>query len=258
VTDRRTFYERAYTTERWQASGPGHEHSRFAKVWYRALLDHVFPLLPLDGRAVLDVGAGYGYLVPHLESRVARYVGVDLALSAVRQFPASGTRRAHGLVADGTALPFRTHSFDLALCLEVIEHVAEPARLVEECFRVVRPGGHVVFSTPNYRNVFFVPTLLADLGLPTARRYMNRPPLRRTTTARGLRRLLRRRGHILLQRGVRIHPPLFERLDGSFLHGSLGRVNDWLWRAEDRWGHRAALRWMGLHTIVVAERLPDH
>jgi 2-polyprenyl-3-methyl-5-hydroxy-6-metoxy-1,4-benzoquinol methylase len=256
--DRRAIYERAYTTGGWQRRGPGHEPSRFAKVWYRALLDHVLPLVPVDGRHVLDVGAGYGYLVPHLEVRVARYIGVDLALSAVRQFPASSTRRAHGLVANGTALPFPAHAFDLALCLEVIEHVAEPAQLVEECFRVVRPGGHVVFSTPNYSNLFILPTLLADLGLPAARRYMNRPPLPRTTTAPALRRLLARRGRIVLQRGARMHPPLFERLDAVPLRGSLGRLNDWLWRAEDRWGHRMPLRWMGLHTIIMAERLADH
>jgi len=232
--------------------------SRFAKVWYRALLDHVLPVLTLDGRRILDVGAGYGYLVPHLEPRVTRYVGVDLALGAVRQFPASSMRRAHGVVANGAALPFPSGSFDLALCLEVIEHVADPARLVEECFRVVRPGGHVVFSTPSYWNLFLVPTLLADLGLPAARRYMNRPPLARTTTAFRLRHLIARHGRVILQRGVRLHPPLFERLERPSLRATLGRVNDWLWRAEDRWGHRLPLRWMGLHTIVLAERPEVH
>ena len=258
MADRRAFYERAHADARWHLGGRGHERSRFAKVWYRALLDHVLPRLPVQGRHVLDVGAGSGYLVSHLEGRVGRYVGIDLALAAVRQFPAVGRPGAHGLVADGTALPFVSHSFDLALCLEVIEHVAEPARLVAECFRVVRPGGHVVFSTPNYSNLFWVPALLADLGLPAARRYMNRPPLRRTTTAASLRRLVAGRGRIVLERGVRLHPPLFERLDGPRVRATLGRLNDWLWRAEDRWGHRRPLRWMGLHTIVVAERPAAH
>jgi SAM-dependent methyltransferase len=257
MADERTFYERAYTTDHWQWR-PEIEHSRFAKVWYRALLDHVLPRLALRESRVLDVGAGYGLLVPHLQPRVARYVGVDLALSAVRQFPASSPRRAHGVVADGTALPFPNGSFDLVLCLEVIEHAADPPRLVDECFRVARPGGHVLFSTPNYRNLFLLPTLLADLGLPGARRYMNRPPLARTTTAGRLRRLVARRGRIVLQRGVRVHPPLFERFDRPSLRRTLGAVNEWLWRAEDRWGDRMPLRWLGLHAIVLAERVAGH
>jgi SAM-dependent methyltransferase len=255
MSDNRAFYERAYTTERW-SRGEAHE-PRFAKVWYRALVDHVLPLLPLAGARVLEVGAGFGYLVPHLEPRVGGYVGLDLAHSAVRQIGGNGARRAHGLVADGAVLPFPDRCFDVVLCLEVVEHVAEPPRLVEECFRVVKPGGHVVFSSPNYVNLFLVPKLLADLGLGAARRYMNTQPTDRTNTARGLRRLLARHGRVVLQRGVRVHPPLFERLDGR-LRGSVGRLNDWLWRAEARWGDRAPLRWLGLHTIVLARRPGGH
>jgi SAM-dependent methyltransferase len=254
MTGNRAFYERAYTTERWR--GAGDRESRFAKVWYRALVDHVLPLLPLDGSRVLEVGAGYGYVVPHLQ-RAARYVGLDLALSAVRQIGASAAGRAHALVADGAALPFPERCFDVVLCLEVVEHVGEPTRLVEECFRVVRPGGHVVFSTPSYCNLFLFPKLLADLGVPAARRYMNAQPSDRMNTAFWLRSLLAGHGRIVMQRGVRVHPPLFERLDAAALRTTLGRLNDWLWRAEARWGHRIPLRWMGLHTIVWAERLPD-
>jgi SAM-dependent methyltransferase len=251
MTNNRTFYEGAYARERWQKT----EESRFAKVWYRALLDHVLPVLPLDGRRVLEIGAGYGHLVPYLEPRVARYVGLDLALSAVRQLAASSAGRAYGVVADGAALPFPDRSFDLALCFEVIEHVAEPARLVEECFRVVRPGGHVVFSSPSYWNLFIVPVLLAELGVPAARRYMNLPPLARTTTGFALRRLLAGHGRIVLQRGVRLHPPLFERLGGrSPARRRLNRINEWITSVESRWGDRSPLKWLGLHTLLLVER----
>ena len=251
----RAFYERAYETPRWQPGGGPQGHGPFVKAWYAALLEHVLPLLQLEGARVLEVGAGNGYLVPHLQRRGAKYFGMDLAFSAVRDFPQSKEARAHALVADGECLPFRSDSFDVLLCMEVLEHVHHPATLIDESFRVVRPGGHLVFSSPSYLNLFIIPKLLADAGVPAAERYMNRQPVDRTWTSRALRRLVARRGRVLLQRGVRIHPPLSER----FGHGPsawpvLGRVNGWISGLEARWGDSVPLRWLGLHSLVMARR----
>src|SRR6185312_11272183 len=89
--DRRaqSFYEAAYRRPEWQraaaeASGPG---ARFTKMWYRAVRQNVLPRLQLQGRRVLEIGCGYGWLAPYLTAGGADYVGLDLAESALRQFP---------------------------------------------------------------------------------------------------------------------------------------------------------------------------
>ncbi|HMQ34138.1 MAG TPA: class I SAM-dependent methyltransferase [Chloroflexaceae bacterium] len=88
-----------------------------------------------SGRA-LDLGCGarpYMELFGHVE----QYVGLDLP-----DVPAADV---HG---DGQTLPFQSASFDTVLCNEVLEHVPEPARLLREAARVLRPGGVLLLTTP--------------------------------------------------------------------------------------------------------------
>jgi SAM-dependent methyltransferase len=58
--------------------------------------------------------------------------------------------RGVDLVADGQALPFRDKSVDAILLMEVLEHVPNPLRLLRECSRVLRPGGHLCLTAPQY------------------------------------------------------------------------------------------------------------
>lgn len=85
---------------------------------------------------VLDVGCGdrpYRSMFIHVE----RYVGLDL--------PSTGNADVYG---DGMALPFRDSVFDSVLCNEVIEHVPEPSRLLEEVVRSLKPGGLLLLTAP--------------------------------------------------------------------------------------------------------------
>ncbi len=93
----------------------------------------------LEGR-LLDIGCGQQ---PYrgLFEQVTFYVGVDLPGG---QLPGVTTE----VYASGLALPFETASFDSVLCSEVLEHVAEPARLLAEAARVIRPGGRLLLSVP--------------------------------------------------------------------------------------------------------------
>ena len=54
------------------------------------------------------------------------------------------------VVADGQALPFRDKSVDVILLMEVLEHVADPLRVLRECSRIIRPGGHLCLTAPQY------------------------------------------------------------------------------------------------------------
>jgi L-malate glycosyltransferase len=252
----RDFYEQAYKTEPWRQRGDDSEDrgARFSKVWYRAFLNYILPLLNVDGRRVLEVGCGNGFLAPFLCGKGAKVVGVDVALSAVAQFPGSQDGQSVAAVADGQCLPFPDHAFDVIICCEVLEHLSDPSSLLDECFRVVSPRGYLVFSSPNYTNLFLFLKLLADLGVPSARRYMRSQLIDRTTTAFELRRLVGCRGAIILQRGIRLHPPLFEQIDYRFGDSNpLRRVNDWIFAIEKRWASRAPFRYLGLHSICLIQ-----
>lgn len=104
----------------------------------------------LPGERVLDVGCGAGYGAVLLEHSGARVWAVDLALSAVggaRDRYREDTVRWR--VADARRLPFPPASFDRVVCFEVMEQTADPEEVLDECRRVLAPGGVLIVSTPN-------------------------------------------------------------------------------------------------------------
>lgn len=107
----------------------------------------------LKGIKALDVGCGGGILTEALASAGADTLGIDLAgdALAVAQAHAKETRngaRYQQIAAEALAAA-QPASFDLVCCMEMLEHVPEPASVVEACARLVKPGGTIVFSTIN-------------------------------------------------------------------------------------------------------------
>ena len=96
------------------------------------------------GAMVLDAGAGTGGRHRHSYGDGACDVGVD----ADRGLAANPNVR-HAVVADLHRLPFKAASFDLVFARYVLEHLDRPAVAFREMRRVLRPGGHFVFQTPN-------------------------------------------------------------------------------------------------------------
>lgn len=99
---------------------------------------------------VLDVGCGDGFLVNLVAEDAARAVGVDpevagIALAADRLRDRPGCSL---VVGDGLRLPFRDASFDAVILCDVIEHLESPGSALEECHRVLEPGGRLVVTTP--------------------------------------------------------------------------------------------------------------
>lgn len=248
----RTFYETAYRQPRWQPqAGPGPQGSRFTKMWYRAVERHVLPRLDFAGLRVLEVGCGYGWLAPLLDAAGARYVGVELAESALRQFPRNLAAGAP-VLADACRLPFTGACFDVILCLEVLEHISHQQALLAEIFRVAAPGATVVLTTPSYSNFYLPLKLLADAGLHGCRSYLTHQPVDHLQFAFRLRSQLARYGQLLEQRAIRLHPPFCERLDARFGPGrGPARLNDWLFDLERRRGASFPWRYLGLHTCFV-------
>jgi 2-polyprenyl-3-methyl-5-hydroxy-6-metoxy-1,4-benzoquinol methylase len=245
------FYEQKYSGA-WHGLQMG--ESRFTKMWYRAFVQHCVPHLCLSGSRVLEVGCGGGLLCEYFSERGAIFFGVDLALNAVSQFPRKSRILCFPVVADATRLPFQTGSFDLLLCMEVLEHTLEPPILLDECFRVVRPGGYLVFSTPNRFSLTFFLKMLGDVGVRFFRRYVGRQIVDNWMTSFQLRRLLALRGELKLQRAIRLHPPFFEQLDLRLSERNpLRRVNDLVFGVENRWGDRFPLNCVGQHTLCLVQ-----
>jgi 2-polyprenyl-6-hydroxyphenyl methylase/3-demethylubiquinone-9 3-methyltransferase len=116
-------------------------------------LDYIEARAGIAGLRVLDVGCGGGLLAEGMARRGARVTGIDLAAEALE------VARLHALES-GVAVEYRLaaveaeavaqpSAFDLVTCLEMLEHVPDPAAVVAALAGLVRPGGHVVCSTIN-------------------------------------------------------------------------------------------------------------
>jgi 2-polyprenyl-3-methyl-5-hydroxy-6-metoxy-1,4-benzoquinol methylase len=102
---------------------------------------------PLDPGTVLDAGCGEGETLERLDGLLSASVtGIDLNPESV-EFAAKRIPSGDFRVADLTALPFEDDSFDLVLCLEVLEHIPDPAPALAELSRVCR--GSIVLSVPS-------------------------------------------------------------------------------------------------------------
>ncbi len=116
-------------------------------------LDWIDNAIGLRGKRILDVGCGGGLLAEGMAVRGAEVTGIDLSEKPL------GVARLH-LLESGQKVDYRKISaeqmaeempgaFDAVTCLEMLEHVPDPASIVAACARLVKPGGQVFFSTIN-------------------------------------------------------------------------------------------------------------
>ena len=111
-------------------------------------------LAALAGKQVLDVGCGGGILSDSMARKGATVLGIDLATKALK------VAQLHALEAGTPNIQFREvpvealaeeqpESFDVVTCMEMLEHVPDPASVVAACAKLCKPGGLVFFSTLN-------------------------------------------------------------------------------------------------------------
>ena len=96
----------------------------------------------------LDIGCGDGRTYGNwIQTRVGQYVGVDVSENAVNMAKSLGLDARR--IGDASDLPFNNAEFDLAICMEVLEHLFDPLLAVKEAKRVLKPGGVLVVTVPN-------------------------------------------------------------------------------------------------------------
>jgi 2-polyprenyl-6-hydroxyphenyl methylase/3-demethylubiquinone-9 3-methyltransferase len=129
-------------------------------------LDWITSLCTLNAQHVLDVGCGGGILSDSMARKGAQVLGIDLSSNALK------VAQLHALEAQTPNIQYREisteqlseespKSFDVVTCMEMLEHVPNPASVVQACAKLVKPGGWVFFSTLNRNPKSF---LFAILG----------------------------------------------------------------------------------------------
>ena len=129
-------------------------------------LDWLDSISPIAGQRALDVGCGGGILADAMARKGADVLGIDLADKALK------VAQLHALEAGTRGVKYREvsvealaaeqpGSFDVVTCMEMLEHVPQPASVVQACATLVKPGGWVFFSTI-HRN--FKAFMLAIVG----------------------------------------------------------------------------------------------
>ncbi len=116
-------------------------------------LNYIDAAVSLRGKKVLDVGCGGGILAESMAGRGAEVTGIDLGEKALKvaklHLLESGQRVDYRLIAAEELATQMPGQFDVVTCMEMLEHVPDPASIVRACASLAKPGGNIFFSTLN-------------------------------------------------------------------------------------------------------------
>lgn len=133
----------------WDADGPQKPLHALNPV----RLDYVRHRAQLDGTSVLDVGCGGGLLSEAMAKLGARVTAIDLAEDLVKVATLhsleSGVQVDYRVQSVEALAAERPGSYDIVTCMEMLEHVPDPAAILQACATLLKPGGHLFVSTLN-------------------------------------------------------------------------------------------------------------
>ena len=116
-------------------------------------LDWINARAPLAGRRVIDIGCGGGILAESMAKKGATVTGIDLSEKALKVADLhsleSGVSVRYQLIAAEDMAEQEAGQYDIVTCMEMLEHVPDPAAIVRACAKLAKPGGKLFFSTLN-------------------------------------------------------------------------------------------------------------
>jgi 2-polyprenyl-3-methyl-5-hydroxy-6-metoxy-1,4-benzoquinol methylase/uncharacterized protein YbaR (Trm112 family) len=113
------------------------------------LRQNILSQVPSSAEWILDTGCGGGWLAKAIAPKGQKVISMDISdinpIRAVKNVPVSNH---YGLVADVFELPLNPNSIDCIVASEIIEHVPDPGKFLQELYNILKPGGRVVVTTP--------------------------------------------------------------------------------------------------------------
>ena len=143
----------------WKSCRSWPNRGQQKKLFPSDLFETVDFVLSKGRKKLLDVGCGNGILMDITKDKVENVYGCDISTTAVRE---AKNRGMTAICADLNFgyLPYYDESFDSITCIEVIEHVLDPLKLLKELHRILCIKGQLVLTTPNIRYFRHIVTLL--------------------------------------------------------------------------------------------------
>ena len=218
-------------------------HDDSLAPWYQLVRQY---LGNVGGMRVLEVACGRGGFVRALEEAGARVTGCDFSLEALR---GARTKLAHtnaGRVSclvqgDIQWLPFANNTFEMVIDCETLEHVPDERSALREMYRVTRPGGKLLLTTPNYVNMMGAYEVYCKLRHPG---HKDDQPFDRRQSFMHILRRIRSAGWSILCTDGTVHQ--FPVRPG---------MNPWRWKGLEASPHiRKLLSPLALHYFVMAEK----
>lgn len=134
----------------WDPKGPCKPLHEINPVRFEFIEQHV----PLNNKTAIDIGCGGGILTEALALGGADVAGVDMSEEAIRIAQLHAEQTKPGIIryavdtAENMAEKFPAQ-YDVVTCMELLEHVPDPISLIKACAKLVKPDGHIFFSTIN-------------------------------------------------------------------------------------------------------------
>jgi uncharacterized protein (TIRG00374 family) len=135
------------------------------KYWQQRRTDTLKNMLDArDNEVILDIGCGSGVQLRALGITYPKIlIGMDLNRNALLFAKKKGIPESEFIIADAQYLPFRQRSVNKIICAEIIEHLHEPEKIIQETQRVLNDGGRIVISTPNEHSIWGIYEIFWDL-----------------------------------------------------------------------------------------------
>lgn len=145
----------------------GIKNNYFQKFWHWRRFNEVLGLITSEGGKFLDVGCHSGLFTEKVVSKLkpTEVHGIDVSKSAILKAK-KRVKMGNFQVADAHKLPFKSNYFDVVICLEMLEHVDNPVKVMSEIYRVMKKGGYGIVLVPSDNILFKFVWFLWNIKYP--------------------------------------------------------------------------------------------